>query len=101
MFLAMNRFRIVPGREDDFIQIWRARNSYLEGVPGFVGFHLLRGETTAEHTLFASHSVWESKSAFVDWTHSEAFRMAHAAAGQSTRELYLGPPNLELFESVI
>ncbi len=60
-----------------------------------------RGETTAEHTLFASHSVWESKSAFVDWTHSEAFRMAHAAAGQSTRELYLGPPNLELFESVI
>jgi heme-degrading monooxygenase HmoA len=101
MFLAMNRFRIALGKEDDFINHWRNRNSYLNEVPGFVSFNLLRGDTNDERTLFASHTVWASESAFVDWTKSEAFRKAHLAAGQSSRDLYLGPPQLEQFESVL
>lgn len=101
MFLAMNRFRIVRGKEDAFVEHWRNRNSYLDEVPGFQGFHLLRGESTDEYTLFASHSVWESEAAFAAWTRSEAFRKAHMAAGQSPRDFYLGPPQLELFESVL
>ncbi|WP_028310219.1 antibiotic biosynthesis monooxygenase family protein [Derxia gummosa] len=100
MFLAMNRFRIAPGREQEFIDIWKKRESYLDEVPGFKEFHLLQGATTPEFTLFASHSVWESRQAFEDWTKSEAFRKAHAGAGAS-RDIYLGPPNLELFDAVI
>ena len=100
MFVAMNRFRIAPGREQEFIEIWKRRDSYLEGVPGFKQFNLLQGATTPEHTLFASHSIWESRKAFEEWTHSEAFRKAHAGAGQS-RDIYLGPPQLELFDSVL
>jgi heme-degrading monooxygenase HmoA len=61
----------------------------------------LRGETDASCTLFASHSVWESQAAFTDWAHSEAFRKAHAAAGHSPRDFYLGSPQLELFEAVL
>lgn len=99
-FIAMNRFRIVPGREDEFVEMWRQRDSYLSNVPGFVEFHLLRGPTTDEHTLFASHTVWASRAHFEDWTRSEAFRAAHASAGQK-RDLYLGPPQLELFDAVI
>ncbi len=57
MFIAMNRFRIAPGHEAEFEALWRARESHLAGVPGFREFHLLRGASTAEHTLFASHSV--------------------------------------------
>jgi heme-degrading monooxygenase HmoA len=60
---------------------------------------LLRGESSSECTLFASHSVWESETAFSAWTHSEAFRKAHM--GNSPRDFYLGPPQLELFESVL
>ena len=101
MFLAMNRFRIAPGREAEFIDIWRKRESYLSEVPGFREFHLLQGATTEECTLFASHTVWESEDAFEAWTRSEAFRKAHANAGATARELYLGPPNLELFKAVI
>lgn len=101
MFIAMNRFRIALGREEDFIEVWKQRDSYLAGVPGFKEFHLLRGASTEEHTLFASHSVWESRQAFEDWTHSEAFRMAHANAGTTTKGLYLGPPQLELFEAAL
>ncbi len=100
MFIAMNRFKIAPGKESEFIDIWKKRDSHLDGVPGFRSFNLLQGVSSDEHTLFASHSVWDSRQAFEDWTHSEAFRLAHAQAGQ-TKNVYLGPPNLELFEAVI
>jgi heme-degrading monooxygenase HmoA len=36
MYIAMNRFNIVPGKEADFEQICRERETYLKGVPGFV-----------------------------------------------------------------
>ena len=101
MFLAMNRFRIARGREEAFLDHWRQRQSYLAEVPGFVAFHLLRGASDAESTLFASHTVWESEAAFADWTQSEAFRKAHMQAGQTPRDFYLGPPQLEVFESVL
>jgi heme-degrading monooxygenase HmoA len=100
MFIAMNRFRIVPGGEADFIEIWKNRESRLDQVPGFKSFHLLQGAQTPEYTLFASHSVWESAAAFEAWTRSEAFRQAHAGAG-GRRDLYLGPPQFEGFEAVL
>lgn len=100
MFIAMNRFRIAPGREEEFVDIWRKRESYLDEVPGFREFHLLRGPSDEQSTLFASHAVWESRAAFEAWTKSEAFRKAHASAGGS-REIYLGPPQFEGFEVVL
>ncbi len=63
-------------------------------------FHLLKGPTTETHTLYASHSVWESRAAFVAWTQSEAFRKAHAQANPR-KGTYLGHPELETFESVL
>jgi heme-degrading monooxygenase HmoA len=99
MFIAMNRFRVARGREADFEQVWRSRDSNLRSVPGFVAFHLLRGPEAEDHTLFASHTVWRDEDAFRDWTRSEAFRQAHAGAGQ-VRDLYMGPPQLELFNAV-
>lgn len=100
MFIAMNRFRIAPGSERDFIEIWKSRESHLENVSGFKEFHLLQGPTNEECTLFASHSVWMSQEDFVNWTKSEAFRMAHANAGE-TKNIYLSPPQFEGFEVVL
>jgi heme-degrading monooxygenase HmoA len=100
MFIAMNRFKIALGREEEFVEIWRKRESYLDGVPGFREFHLLRGASNEEFTLFASHSTWDSPEAFESWTHSEAFRKAHAGAG-GAKGLYLGHPHLECFEAVL
>jgi heme-degrading monooxygenase HmoA len=100
MFIAMNRFRIVPGCEEEFEEIWRSRDSHLTGVPGFVEFHLLRGPGAEDHTLYASHTIWASREAFEDWTRSEAFRKAHAGAGER-RHVYLGAPNFEGFDIVL
>ena len=100
MFIAMNRFRIAPGFEQGFEKIWRERDTYLSEVPGFKQFHLLKGPVTEDYVLYASHSVWESKDAFVTWTESEAFRKAHAQAS-APKGTYLGHPELETFESVV
>lgn len=100
MFIAMNRFRSVRGREEEFVDMWRQRESYLDEAPGFREFHLLRGPSFDDYTLFASHSVWESRASFEDWTRSESFRKAHARAG-TARDVYLGPPQFEGFEAVI
>lgn len=100
MFIAMNRFKIARGKEQEFIDLWKARDSYLKDVPGFKSFNLLAGTVTDDYALFASHSEWENRQAFDDWTHSEAFRKAHANAGAS-KGVYLGPPQLELFEGVL
>lgn len=100
MYIAMNRFRIARGREQDFIAIWKNRDTHLQTVPGFKTFNLLQGASDDECTLFASHSIWESAAAFTDWTRSEAFRKAHANAGDS-KGIYLGPPKFEGFESVL
>ncbi|MBL4614610.1 MAG: antibiotic biosynthesis monooxygenase [Magnetovibrio sp.] len=100
MFIAMNRFRITLGCEADFEQIWAERETFLDEVPGFVEFHLLRGPTGDEHALYASHSVWQSEQHFTDWTKSESFRKAHANAGKSRKDIYLGPPQFEGFTAV-
>lgn len=100
MYLAMNRFKIALGKEQDFIEIWRNRDSHLSEVPGFKSFELMQGASNEEYTLFASHSLWESEDAFIAWTKSEAFRKAHANAKPS-REIYLGPPQFEGFNQVL
>ena len=100
MFIAMNRFRIALGREAEFVEIWRQRDSRLAQVPGFVDFHLLQGRSDESATVFVSHSRWESTAAFEAWTRSEAFRAAHGGAG-APRDLYLGPPQFEGYEVVL
>ena len=81
MYLTMNRFRVKIGQEEQFETVWRNRDSQLPSVPGFVSFHLMKGPTREDHVLYASHTLWESRAAFEDWTRSEAFRAAHRGAG--------------------
>ena len=102
MYIAMNRFKIRPGREADFENIWKFRDSHLKGVPGFEQFNLVRGKTSEEgnFTLYASHSVWRSENDFLNWTKSHAFRQAHEGAGKH-RDVYLGHPEFEGFTVVL
>ncbi|MCC5973180.1 MAG: antibiotic biosynthesis monooxygenase [Rubellimicrobium sp.] len=100
MFIAMNRFRIVPGREAEFEQVWRGRESRLGDVPGFRAFSLLQGPRAEDHSLYVSHSVWADEASFRDWTRSEAFRAAHRDAAD-TRGLYLEAPRFEGFAAVL
>ena len=100
MFIAMNRFKIVLGKEKEFQEVWKNRDTHLNDVPGFKEFHLVKGEANDEYILYASHSIWNSKNDFINWTKSEAFRLAHKNSGKH-KGLYLGHPNFEGFEVVL
>ena len=100
MFIAMNRFKIVLGKEAEFEKVWRERDTHLSDVKGFKEIKLVKGEKNEEFSLYASHSIWNSKDDFINWTKSKNFRLAHKNAGQH-KDLYLGAPNFEGFEVII
>ncbi len=99
MFIAMNRFKVARGQETQFEDIWRNRDSHLGSVSGFESFKMLKGAEAEDHTLYVSHSVWRDKTAFLDWTRSDAFRAAHKGAG-GHNTVYAEAPILETFEAV-
>ncbi|WP_108259315.1 antibiotic biosynthesis monooxygenase family protein [Mangrovicoccus ximenensis] len=99
MYLTMNRFKVKLGQEEAFETVWKSRDSHLKEVPGFVEFHLMKGAEKEGYRLYASHTMWESEEAFLNWTKSEAFRKAHSGA-RSSADIYLGPPELEIFDSI-
>lgn len=99
MFIGMNRFKVRKDAVSEFEAVWKNRDSFLKEVPGFVAFYLLKGPERDDHVLYVSHSTWASREAFAGWTRSEAFRKAHARAGDN-KPLTLGPPELEDFDAV-
>ena len=100
MYLAMNRFKIVLGREDDFETVWKSRETHLEGVKGFKKFNLIKGATNKEFSLYVSHSEWSSEEDFWNWTKSEAFKLAYKNAGQH-KNLCISAPDFEGFQKVL
>lgn len=101
-FIAMNRFQVKPGHEAEFERMWAERESRLGEVPGFREFPVLKGPEGVGYRLYSSHVVWDSRAAFEGWTKSEQFRDTHRNAGQqATRDVMLGPPQFEGFETVL
>ncbi len=99
MYIAMNRFQVLKGKEAEFETIWRSRDKHLATVSGFEKFHLLKGPAEENYTLYASHTVWSDPESFMAWTKSDAFRKAHANAGKH-KSVYLGHPDFEGFEAI-
>ena len=100
IYVAMNHFRVAAGRSVEFETMWRERESYLDSVPGFKDFRLLRGKDDEDGAhRYASHVIWESRQAFLDWTHSDAFRKAHARR-RSPEGLLLGHPEFRGWDAV-
>ncbi|CAH0299347.1 antibiotic biosynthesis monooxygenase [Roseomonas sp. CECT 9278] len=102
MFVASNRFRVIPSEAERFEQTWLTRETRLHEVDGFVAFHLLKGPQAEDHVLYASTTFWASKEAFEAWTRSDQFRRAHANAGavgpSAPRPTMAGPSQFEAFE---
>ena len=100
MFIAMNRFKIVPGKEKIFEQIWKNRKSDLKNIKGFIEFNLIKNSHNKDFTLYASHSKWENEKSFINWTQSQSFRDSHKNVGKY-KNLYMGHPDFEGFHVII
>jgi len=101
MFIAMNRFQVNAGQESAFEEMWRNRETYLQEVPGFVEFSLLRNWLQSEDktTEYISHSTWASREDFDAWTQSEAFNRGHAQG--SVKGVLAGHPIVSLYQTVL
>ena len=44
MYIAMNKFKIINGYEQEFEEVWKTRDTFLDIVPGFLKFNLIKGK---------------------------------------------------------
>lgn len=96
MFVAMNQFQVKPERGAEFEEVWRTRESFLQGFEGFLAFHLLKGDEAGD---YVSHTMWRSRADFMTWATSDAFRKAHGA--RTPEGIILGHPRARFYDSVI
>ncbi|WP_310620566.1 antibiotic biosynthesis monooxygenase family protein [Flexibacterium corallicola] len=100
MYIAMNRFKVVRGSEKEFEAIWDNRERLLSQVPGYKKFQMLKGGEAEDHTLYASHTTWESEEAFIGWTKSDEFIRSHKVA-RTRAHIYLEGPHFEGFDIIM
>jgi heme-degrading monooxygenase HmoA len=100
MFYAMNRFPVAAGREEEFEEVWRTRESRLKELPGFVSFQMLKGDEKDGKRIFISKTLWNSREDFIGWTKSEQFRASHGKS-RMPQGVMIGPPAFESYEVVI
>ncbi|CAM9727095.1 unnamed protein product [Choristocarpus tenellus] len=118
-YVAMNRFKVKLGCEDQFEKIWRERESKLQEYSGFMQFMMLKEDKGTEETEeteekmggctnFISFSVWMHKLDFLDWKRSQAFKASHSSGGpvvpggmSKMGELLEGRPQPEMFDAVL
>ena len=98
MYIAMNHFRVLADRTEDFERVWRERETFLDGVAGFEQLQLLKGPKEDNIQHYASHSVWRDEASFRAWLHSDAFKKAHPP-GKGSGAL-AGPPEFTGWTSV-
>ena len=102
VFVAMNRFRVLPGKEAAFEKRWNERESKLEGMDGFLTFLLLRRDAlNAEDGYnYSTLTVWRSRENFDSWRASSANSKAHEKASEA-EPMFDGPPSPVLYEGVL
>lgn len=92
----MNQFQVDPARGHEFEDMWRSRETHLQGLRGFLQFALLKGDEPGD---YVSHTTWRSRDDFLAWATSDAFRLAHSA---STPEgVITGHPRARFYEAVL
>lgn len=97
MIAVMNRIHVAPDYAETLEERFKQRTGRVDAMPGFVLNQVLRPLNAGDPYIILTY--WESKEQFEAWTHSDAFRQAHARGmpeGAST-----APNHVEMFEVVM
>jgi hypothetical protein len=88
-----------PKEEDAFEAMWKTRDSHLKSVPGFVSFHLMRGEVDGDARFMPPTRSGPTGTPFSPGRNPR--RSAPPTRARNPRTtMYDGPPVLECFDSV-
>jgi heme oxygenase (mycobilin-producing) len=95
MFVIANRFKVNPGYEAMFEELFLHRAHLVEGMRGFCKWELQRPLGDGWH---ASITYWESREHHDAWQRSEAFKTAHC--DKPLEGMFAAPNALEMTEVV-
>ena len=84
MVVKINAIEVAEGRGPELEERFAKRAAEVEGMPGFLGFELLR--PAAGETRYFVYTRWESEEAFRAWVESSAFTRGHAQAAADRGE---------------
>jgi heme-degrading monooxygenase HmoA len=76
--VKINAISVPEGAGEVLEERFSARADSMRGVPGFLGFELLR--PTGDETRYFVYTRWEDEAAFQGWRDSDRAGEAHAGA---------------------
>lgn len=74
-FVVQNTFRVKPYKCCEFEQMWKTRESFLQQMPGFITFELLKNKEKEGN--YISQTMWKTRQDFSNWLNSEEFEKSH------------------------
>ncbi len=83
MYVVMNRLTVPPEQAEHLEHGFSQSAGRMRAVDGCLAFQLLKEDNVAGNTVYVALTQWKDEAAFTTWTESDAFRRAHANAGQS------------------
>ena len=83
MYVVMNRLTVTPENAGHLEQGFAHSAERMRAVPGCGNFHLLKEAGIEGDVVYMVMTEWENEAAFHAWTESDAFRRAHANAGDT------------------
>ena len=89
---------MAPGRGEELEERFARRAAEVEGMPGFLGFELLR-PVAGEERYFV-YTRWETEEHFRAWVESPAFTRGHAQAAADSKGTVANGSSLMEFEVV-
>lgn len=105
MIVVSNRIQVAPGHEEAFEKRFEGRARLVENHPGFIRLEILRpkpvkmhGTTMGGSDYYVVLTYWENEAAFLRWTESDDFRVAHA--NRPPKEMFAGPNVFEMHEII-
>ena len=105
MIVVSNRIHVAPGHEAAFEKRFEGRAGLVENHPGFIRLEILRptsvkmhGTTMGGSDYYVVLTYWEDEQAFLNWTESDDFRLAHA--NRPPKEMFAGPNVFEMHEVI-
>jgi heme-degrading monooxygenase HmoA len=105
MIVVSNRIQVAPGHEEAFEKRFQGRAGLVENHPGFIRLEILRPKPVEIHgkkmggsEYYVVLTYWENEQAFLNWTESEDFRLAHAS--RPPKEMFAGPNVFEMHEVI-
>ena len=83
MVVKINAIEVAEGRGPELEERFAKRAAEVEGMPGFLGFELLR--PAKGETRYFVYTRWETEEDFRAWVESSAFTRGHAQAAKDSK----------------